>query len=223
MPTPTQETSPAWTNFIDLANDAKPYLQMPAGANPADAQLQGIIDMACWWAQDYLARPIAPTTFFRRFNGWTGLNGAYIMLPYSPILQVLSVVEYRGSSGAYPLSEQIPSNNGSSQDVFQVAHLTGTIIRTFTGLIQRPWFEGSRNIEIEWVAGFNPIPPTFRIGALELVKYWWNNTQQSSRSAVRPAGGGDYGGMIDGPGSLWPAVPNRVAEMFQPYLTVGLG
>jgi hypothetical protein len=214
-----EEVSPSWATYLDLANDTKPYLQFPSTDTASDVKLQLVVDMACQWVQEYLGRPIPPTTFFRRFSGWHGLNGAYLTLPYYPIISVSSVVEYWGASGAHTLTEQIPSNQGA-QDVYQLKPLQGLLIRTFTGLVQRPWFPGSNNVEVTWVAGYNPIPATVRVATLELVAYWWRNTQQSSRSFTARS---DYDEPEGATSALWPAVPNRVTLLLEPYVQQGMG
>lgn len=212
------QTSPGWQNYVDLDNDAKPYLQIDAGVSTMDVKLQQIIDMACGWVQNYLGRPVAPTTIFRRFSGYTGLNGAYIMLPYYPVLEIVAITEYWGLNGAHPLVYQTPeSQGGPGQEMYQCDWVNGVIVRTYQGLIQRPTFPGSMNIEIEWVAGYNPVPADVRIATLELVAWWWRNTQEAPRwFAVKT----EYDG---GPNPLWPSVPNRVTTLLAPYLQQGMG
>jgi hypothetical protein len=219
MPVTQIETTPVWANFLDLANDVKPYLQFPASSVTSDVQLQTVVDMCCTWVQNYLGRPIAPTEFFRRFSGWSGLNGAYINLPYCPVLSMVSVVEYRGTSGPFLLTEQTPSHQVGGQEVYQMDYLRGTVIRTFMGLVQRPWFPGSRNIEITWVAGYNPVPPDIRVAALELVGHWWRNTQQASRSGPMPTG---YDPENPAAG-MFAAIPHRVEALLSQYSRQGLG
>ena len=66
-------------------------------------------------------------------------------------------------------------------------------IRTFTGNIQRPWFPGSKNIEVTWTAGYDPIPADIKLATLDYIKRWWDSTQQSARKGA-PAGAlGDAG------------------------------
>lgn len=218
MPAPTQEVTPQWQTYLDVTQDVAPYLQMDSVKASDAAKLQDITDMACDWVQDYLGRPVAPTTFFRRFNGWSGLNGAYLSLPYYPVLSVNSVVEYWGSSGPHTLTEQTPAAQGG-QDVYQVDYLRGVVIRTFLGLVQRPWFPGSRNIEVTWVAGYDPIPKKIKIATLEMAAYWWRNTQEAPKWFANPQAGYD----TPGPNSLWPAIPNRVTSLLEPYQQVGIG
>lgn len=217
--TPTLETSPAWGNYLDLQDDVKPYLQFSVLDSQRDMVLQATTDAACSWIQRYLGRPIAPTWFFRRFSGWSRFTGSIITLPYYPILQIQSVVEYWGANGPHTLTLQTPENQ-TGNDMYQVDALTGLLTRTFMGLIQRPWFPGNNNIEVTWQAGYNPVPAEVRLATLELIAYWWRNTQQASRSTIQPRGA-DYDTMTSN--DLWPAVPNRITTWLQPFVQVGLG
>jgi hypothetical protein len=220
--------TPVWQDFVSLA-DAKAYLQYPDEKTDQDAVLGELLGSACWWIQDFLGRPIAPTQFFRRYDGWTGWNGAIIELPYYPVLEVVRLAEYWGLSGPHVLQEQTPdfqygvgqtAQTGGS-NVYQLDPIGGKVTRTFPGLVQRPFFPGSRNVEVTWVAGFNPVPRPVRLAALELFSWWYRNTQEDPRMAARV---GPYGGAEGtGQGGLWPAVPNRVQQLLAPYVQVGVG
>jgi hypothetical protein len=207
-------TLPVWGNYVDLEDDVKPWLQLQSTDTTKDTLLQIVIDGICQWAQNKLGQPIGPTTFDRRFDGWQGWNGAHIMLPYYPVLEVKTVTEWWGVSGPHDLTEQTPTNQ---VDGFQCEYLTGRMTRVFPGLVQKPWFPGSRNIEISWVAGRNPVPGDLRLATLEDVAYWWRNTQQSGRG-----GRGEYGG-AEGNTGLWIGTPTRVADLLNQYLQVGMG
>ena len=218
------EQVPSWGNFLTL-DDAHQYLQIPSGDTSRDSTLQFTIDAACYWVQDYLARPVAPTLFFRRFDGWSGYSGAYLEVPYYPILQYPAlpvIVEWWGSNGPQNIVLQTPENQAGGAQCYQLDALRGRLTRTFAGLVARPWFPGLQNVEVEWWAGYNPIPATIRWATCELIAYWWRNTQQASRTGPRGSNQ-DYGGSIDPSSSLWPGVPNRVSEMLQPYLQQGIG
>ena len=210
-----QEGGAAWQSFLDVDQDVKPWLQIDPGSvdDARDNKLSLMTDMACSWTQNYLQRPVAPTRLFRRFDGWAGWNGAHIMLPYYPVLQVNKVVEYWGLSGPHTLAEQTPEDQGNS-DVYQIEPMTGRLTRTFMGLVQRPFFPGSRNVEVDWVAGFNPLPADIRVAALEVAAHWYRNTQETPRWFGRSE---EY----DQPGAsaLWPAIPNRITMLLEPYAT----
>lgn len=216
---PADQITPQWQNYLDLTEDVKPYLQVDASNTTADVRVTLVSDMACQWVQNYLGRPIAPTTFFRRFDGYTGLDGSYIMLPYYPVLEIVSIVEYWGLNGAHELVYQTPlAQGGAGQEMYQMDWVSGTIIRTFQGLIRRPTFPGSGNIEVTWQAGYNPVPADLRVATLELVNYWWRSTQEAPRWDPHAA---DYDG--GGLSKLWPAVPNRVMTLLEPYTQQGIG
>lgn len=226
--TSMQSPTPQWQTYLDLQLDAKPYLQFPVNGVPnivQDQTMQMLLDSACWWVQDYLARPIGPTEFFRRFDGWAGWNGSYIMLPYYPVLEIIECVEYWGLSGPIVLYEQTPQEQygvgqgpNMANNTYQLDPIDGKIIRSFPGLVQRPFFPGSRNVEVKWVAGYNPVPPDIKLATLELFAWWYRNTQEDPRMT----GGGRYGGGGDEKNELWPAVPNRVTVMLEAYLQQGM-
>lgn len=214
------EQPPQWANFIDIT-DVKSYLQIPSADTTRDQLLQDYVDDACWWIQDYIGRPIGETTFFRRFDGWSGYSGAFVELPYYPVLSVLAFVEWWGSNGPQVLTQQIPENQAGGAQVYQLDALRGRLTRSFAGLVARPTFPGLGNLEVLWTAGYQPVPPPLRKAARELVKYWWTNEQQASRSFA--AGGRqDYGGDIDPHNTLFPLVPNRVASLIETYTQYGI-
>lgn len=207
-------------NFLDLQAEVKPWLQIPASDVSRDANLQLITDMACEFASQYTQRPIAPTTYDRRFDGWANWNGAYVMLPFYPILEVVSVVEYWGTSGPNVLSESTPTNQ---IDGFQIVPQTGRINRVFPGNVQKPWFPGSRNVEIVWVAGYNPVPAQIRMATLELIAHWFRNTQQqSARANTQIVPSSEYEPSPSTPGSMWSGIPFRVTSLLQPYVSYSM-
>ena len=211
------ETTPEWQTFLDINDDVKPWLQdSSVSTQEQDAKLRLIVDDCCWWIQNYLGRPIAPTTFTRRFSGWSGWNGAVIALPYYPVLATPKVVEWWGTSGPHELVEQTPEAQGGGE-MFQLIPLTGQIVRSFQGLVQRPFFPGLRNIEVEWQAGYNPVPPDIKTATLRQVAHEWRKEQQASRSAPAPAGAEpEYPGFMAG---LHPDVKARLSS----YLQTGIG
>ena len=210
-----------WKNYVDLYEDVLPWLQIPSAGtgspNAGDLQkLQLLTDMTCQWAQKKISNPIAPTGFYRRFNGWSGWNGAYVELPYWPVLSIQSVVEWWGIAGPHQLSEQTPQHN---IDGFQLDALRGKIIRVFPGLVQRPWFPGSRSIEVQWVAGYNPVPADWKVATLEMIAHWWHSSQQTQRVNLRA--GSDGADQVAA--GLWSGVPLRISELLDGAVQIGIG
>ena len=207
--------SQTWTSYMDL-DDVKSWLQFPANASTSqDANLQRIVDMACEWVQNEINRPVAATSYTERHDGW---SGEYIVLNYAPILQIVEATEYQSTGGPVPLPESTPDN---PVDGIQVNYLTGRIMRTFAGYSwPRPFFPGSRNIEVTYVAGYNPIPPSIWTATVELIAHWWRNTQQASRQVLRT---GDYDAGVPDSDPLWAGVPYRVQSLLAPYRLVVIG
>lgn len=218
-------SAPGWQNYVDLEDDVKPWLKQTVDlVTPnagVDLNLQMITSMACDMIQNMLGRPIPPTQFNFRFDGWSGWNGAYIELPYYPVLEITSVIEYRGVSGPYVLPESFPTQQ---VDGWQCEYPVGRLIRVFPGNVVKPWFPGSRNISVQWTAGYNPIPARYRLATLELIKHWWVNTQSTPTISVPPAGFGEsnqydpavQGGPFDG-------IPAHVASIIGDDIQVGIG
>ena len=94
--------------------------------------------------------------------------------------------------------------------------------RTFAGYSwPRPYFPGRRNIEVTYVAGYNPIPPDIWIATVELVAHWWRNTQQASRTFTPNQ---EYDPTNDaGQSGLWQGMPYRVENLIAPYRKVSIG
>ena len=201
--------SQTWTTYVEL-DDVKAWLQFPANAGTAyDVNLQLVVDMACNWIQDEINRPVAPTTFTERHDGWSGDT---IMLHYSPVLEIVEATEYQSTGGPNPLPVSTPNN---PVDGIQLNNLTGRIMRTFAGYSwPRPFFPGSRNIEVTYVAGYNPVPPSIRMATYELIKYWWANTQQASRNIITAV---EYDPQAPDTDPLWAGVPYRVSMLIAPY------
>lgn len=209
-----------WSNYLDMTHDVLPYLQIPAGqlSTLRLNALQLTVDYVCQISQQLKGTPIASTQFFGRFDGWSGWNGAYIMLPYYPILSVQQVAEWWGGSGPNYLSEQTPENQTWG---FNLDARTGMLTRVFPGLVQMPWFPSARGIEVTWTAGYNPVPSMFKLPALEIIAEWWRETQQAGAGAgasVRPPVD-----ILTDAGDTYPGLPIRCKAMFGATQQVGIG
>lgn len=205
-----------WQTYLDFDLDVKPYLEFTSSNVKYDPQLQNITEMACTWVQNYINKAVAPTTFTRFFDGNQGYQGSYLMLPYYPVLQVVSVVEWWGNSGPHTLNEQTPSNQGDGE-MYNINRQTGVITRVFSGMIEKPWFPGARNVQITWVAGYNPVPKDIREATLELINYFYRNTQEAARMVGPNAD--QYDQWQQAPGSI----PQHVYTLLQKYKPLLIG
>ena len=202
--------------FLDII-EVSEWLQFPTPPTGSQAaMLQRVIDMACSWCTTYLNRPIAPTQYFERHDGWSGDT---IMLRHYPFVQLINAIEWQSSGGPVQLLESTPAN---PIDGIQINYATSQLTRTFAGYSwPRPFFPGSRNVEIVYLAGFSPIPPEIWIGAAELVGYWWKNTQQASRTIQRAS---EYDQVQETSNDgLWEGVPYRITGLLDQYKKIAIG
>lgn len=205
-----------WTTYLDMP-EVLAWLQFTSaptvGSNQSE-MLQRLIDAACYIAQDIANRPLCPTTFYERHDGW---SGEYIQLNYSPIVKLIQCQEWQSTGGMVQCAESTPEN---PIDGVQVDYDTGHIMRTFAGgSWPKPFFPGSRNIEVIYVAGYDPVPSNVWMATVQLVAFWWRHFYQASRTFTKDAGGPKREGGSD----LWPGVPNEIAQVFESYYmhTVG--
>ncbi len=215
--------SPQWQSFLSVTDDVLPWMQMdkgyPLDGTSEQTNLALVTDAVCAWMQDLLGRPIGPTVFNRRYDG----GDTTIALTWSPVLDVSAVTEYR-TNQAYPLSEYNPANPPATGGyAWQCDYQTGRLVKVSPGGWPAPWFPGSRNIQVTWTAGYNPIPGNLRLAALELVAHWWRNLQQ--QSAARAPGltaQNEYDPGSNAPGPF-EGMPDRVRLLLSPYMQVGIG
>jgi hypothetical protein len=204
-----------WATFLDFKEVCE-YLQITTEPTGAQANmLQRYIDSACTTAQNRSNRPLGPNQFSERHDGW---SGEYIQLHYSPFLELVLCREWQSSKGFVTLPESTPEN---PIEGIQIDYGTSRIMRTFAGYSwPRPFFPGSRNVEVAYRAGYNPVPPDIWEATMELVAWKWRNTQQGSRSVPMPAGNEFDGDSSDG---LWPGLPNRIAMVYDSYSIPSIG
>lgn len=208
----------AFGTYLDTV-EVQNYLQFSSGVQVGGEQsvlLQRFIDAACMRAQTIANRPFGSTTFYERHDGW---SGEYIQLHYSPFVQLVYCREWQSSGGMIDLTESTPEN---PIEGIQINYHSSRIMRTFAGYSwPRPFFPGSRNIEVAYKAGINPVPADVWQATCDLVAYWWRNTQQSSAAFVPGQEG--YGGEQSQSDGLWPGIPNRIFDVFNSYRLPSIG
>lgn len=202
-----------WTTYIDMP-EVLSYLQFDPGVNPDPNKMQRMIDSACVTAQRLADRPFAPTQIQERHDGW---ERDFIMLRYFPVLQLVSCTEWQSGGNYISLPESTPE---TPTEGVQVEYPTGRLTRTFfNSNWPRPFFPGVRNIEVVYVAGFNPVPPDIWEATMDLIAYRWRSSQEAPTWWSR-SGTDQYGGPQTN--MLYPGVPNRIAEVFASYRSVNL-
>lgn len=202
-----------WGTYIDI-DEAWDFLELHGEpTEPRRKKIKRYIDSCCTFAQNRTNRPLGPTVFRERHDGW---SGEYVMLSYSPFLELIECREWQSSGGFITLPESTPENPIEGLQL----SITSRAMRTFAGYSwPRPFFPGSRNVEFIYLAGFNPVPPDIWLATMELIVWQWRNSEQATRTWALP--GTDW--TTEGGNSLWPGVPNRVGEVFDSYWVPSIG
>ena len=88
-----------------------------------------------------------------------------ITLPHQPVTSITSVVE----------------NNVTVPASGYVLHQRSGVLDRLAGFQPMPWRPGRQNITITYVIGTGIVPWHVNIAARELVRHWWQYSQQSGR------------------------------------------
>jgi hypothetical protein len=129
-----------------------------------------------------------------------------------PLVSVQSCTEYYGLSG-FALTEQ-PLGTQMNAFAFTVDYQSGQIQRRTFGGAPAQFAVGSKNVKLVYTAGrLGSIPYTIRLGALELIRHLFQQTQQGGRPKFGNAA-------MDGDAFSTPmgfALPDRVIELWAPF------
>jgi hypothetical protein len=149
--------------IVSLA-DAKGQVNIPLASTTHDDELMGFVRSATAVCEQYVGA-IARTAFTESFDGGV----SRVALSHAPVLSVTSVTE---------------SGNALVASDYTLSPLSGVLTRT-SNFVEFPFYMGSRNVTVSYLAGRTATPPNVRQAALIIVQHMWE-TQ-------RPAGGGPFG------------------------------
>lgn len=161
-------------------------------------------------AADEQARYFCGPVAIEQHTEWHTGGRPAIAVNNSPLKSVVSVTEYYGLS-AFPLTEQ-PLGSQSTAFGYTVNYDTETIVRRSYGGDAAVFAYGMNNIKIVYTAGLGSVPHGIRLGALELIRFWWDRMKQAS-------GGGKARNPLEGESAIPMgfAMPDFVVEMWAPW------
>ena len=214
-------------SYLDVDTLVKPWLRMTPTNTSYDTVLNLIAESVCVQAQRFIGGPLAPYLFtpddgIGKFDGAASLNSGYIVLPYVPVIQIVSVTEYQGDSPV-TLYEVDPGGVVGAQgnyDGYQINYKTGLITRVLGGVWNRPFFPGSNNVHISWIAGYNPIPADIIRVSLQWVAHIFRNEYQQS-VAQSPTPIQEYEPSESG-SDAFSGMPYAVRSVLQSYMDPGV-
>lgn len=191
--------------------DVRGYLRIPSTDTAFDAELTNLTYVATDMIEKYINAPVATKAMpIERHDGWVGDT---IMLKYAPITSVTYVREYFAGF-LNSLSESTPAN---PIDGYQLEYQTGRMIRVFTNGFPRQWYPGSRNLEISYSVGMNPIPPTLWQAARELTAHLFMQQQATPGGIPKYSGGMDPGDTPNPQPGAWSGMPYKVSDKLKPF------
>lgn len=174
----SSKTSPQLIGLPELLDE----LQGPANDRIHDAKLERWIEAVAPLIEN-LTGPIIPTVY----DEWYAGGHTTISLRHrpnagygtKPLLNVLSVVEYRGPI-AYDLLNVMNPSAGSVYSILVNKQL-GYIARRTSGGGEEPFWGSSghaaQNVRVRYVAGQEEVPALVREAAVETLKWKWESTQ----------------------------------------------
>jgi hypothetical protein len=176
------------------------------GSNVTDATLQPYLDAALAICADRCGPVVESDPITETHDG--GLIS--IVTRQTPIANVTSITEYVGNS-TYLLTEQ-PLGQSVDNYAYTIDDaISGVIIRRGQAGTPIPFVSLPRCVVVVYTAGFATLPADLANGLLILTQHLY-----ASRVAT---GGQRPGGTSAGTPSTY-AVPNRVMELWKPYLRV---
>lgn len=186
--------------------DIRAHLNIADNDRTHDAELLRFSDAVVPVIEGLVGDVVQRQRTERYDGGWS-----VISTRHRPIMSVEAVIEYRGAI-AYQLQQV------SSPDLGTVYSYTwgevGRITRRTVGGGVVAFAPGPQAVEVRYTSGFTTVPANIRLGALELIRVNYQQTQQGGRPTYGSSSGGsdDFVGMQ----MLGFFIPNRVREILAP-------
>jgi len=181
----------------DALSHVKVFLGIKDDNIDKDELLKSYINAASQGINEETKRELRSRTQTEFHTG----DSTNVLIPYQyPITAVTSIHDDLGRD--YAAETLIDSD-----DIVVMNDRLKMTIRLDGSVFTNGFAHGGNNIQLIYVAGFNPIPNDLRQACLELIKYWFQNTE-SNRSNIktRSAGDGNITFEIDD----WPMYTQRI-------------
>lgn len=206
-------TTPGGAMLLSVA-DCKEYLRINETSHTHDTLIarwiRGVTPLV-----EHLCGPILQHTYFETYDG----GSYFVSLRHRPVLNVESVWEFRGPV-LYNLQQVANPAEGTIYSYMVTpgagASGTGRIVRRTVGGGQTTWPPGADTVFVNYTAGYATVPENVRLGALEIIRETYQQTQQRG-PAFSGGTSGSAGG--DGPPTAHMTgyfVPDRARELLSP-------
>lgn len=204
-------------NIVTL-DEVRSHLRYPIADTIDDAALQLHIE-----ASDDAIRKecgdVVPTTYDETYDG----GRQTIFLNHTPVISVEGIQEGWGFANYVLDNIQSNSLGSGSQYAYSLDNdETGEITRRSAGNVRTRFVPGTANIRITYTAGRYPVPSLIKLASLELIAFWWQNSQERASQQATATGFGAVDQEIPRSGgaaytSVNQGIPWRIIEMIKAY------
>ena len=201
-------TTPGGAMLLSVA-DVKDYLNIADNVHTHDSKLyrwiRGVTPLV-----EHLCGPILQHTYNEVYDGGT----YFVSLRHRPILSVQSVWEFRGPV-LYNLQQV---ENPALGSIYSYEYeRTGRLVRRTVGGGQTPFPAGTQTVFVTYTAGYQSVPQNVTLGALEIIRETYQQSQQSRPAFTGSAGaGGASGDAMPTAHMTGYFVPDRARELLSP-------
>jgi hypothetical protein len=189
--------------------EVRDHLRLQTTDRSRDARLVQMIDAVAPVVEN-ISGPVLQRIY--QNETYDGGNG-FISLRHRPVLEVHSVVEFRGSI-RYELTQVPTPDLGTTYSY--MFEPPGRIVRRTVGGGMTSFPPGADQVFVTYTAGRATVPPNIREGTLELIRVNFQQTEQGGRPQLGAAGGMSMDEIGGGAQMLGFFVPNRVKELLAP-------
>jgi hypothetical protein len=204
-------------NIVTL-DEVRNHLRYPLANTQDDAALQYHIDAA----DDAIRKEVGevlPTMYDETYDG--GMTTLFTI--HTPVISVESIQEgwgYQNFNLDYVQSNTLGVGSLYAYSIDNAE--TGMITRRTGGNVVIPFMRGTSNIRVTYTAGRQPIPRLIKLAELELIAFWWTNSQERASQQATQYGFGSVDQEIPRSGgaaytSVNQGIPWRIIEMIKAY------
>lgn len=197
-------TAVAGDALVDLG-EVKDHLNIAKSNTSKDVELRRYINTAT-----LIVEKVVGAVLPAEVVEWHDGGRSRISLRRRPVLSVQTVIVYDPARGTIVLTE-VADPGAAVENSFTVDTAVSEIVRRTTRGNEVVFTAGRRGVKVEYTAGRTSIPENVALGAMELVRHLYQQTQQGGRPDFN---GSERDG--DTIVIMGYAVPRRVVEMLEP-------
>jgi hypothetical protein len=166
-------------NIVSLA-EVRQHLRYSPTDTTDDAELQVYMNAA----DDVVKAEcgdVLPTQYDEYHDG----GNYYIYCRHRPVIEIVNVEEGWGWWNWELDYQQVNTVPAGAMFAYSLdSQMLGSISRRSAGNVSIPFVPGSKNIHIQYIAGRADIPGSAYLFELELIAFWWRNSQMRAMTTA---------------------------------------